>query len=268
MSDVVILPSIRYKQKVVYFSIAMVLIVAACIYLQFNPFDVFTDLGYLQDLLGKMFPPNFSLLWHTPSIPKAIGQTLAMAFLATFYSCLIALVMAFLSSTNTMPYRGVRMVVGSLLALTRVIPSLVVILVFVIAVGLGAFSGMLAIIIITVGLFGKLFIEMIENTEHGQAEAVFSVGASRMQMIRYAIIPQILPAFIANCLYAFDINIRVAIGLGILGGGGIGYELFKAMQVLHYQDAFAVICIIIVLVLLIEKLSDWLRKLITGKEKL
>jgi len=268
MNDTVLMPSERYKRKALYFAVSAAVTIAACIYLNFNPIDLFTDLQYMQELIGKMFPPNFSLLWERPAIGKSIFQTLSMAFLATFYSCLIALVLAFLSATNTMPYKVVRVIIGSFLSLTRVIPSLVVILVFVIAVGLGAFSGMLSIIVITVGLFGKLFIEIIENSEHGPAEAIFSVGASRLQVICYGIIPQIIPAFIANCLYAFDINIRVAIGLGILGGGGIGYELFMAMQVLHYQDALAVICIIIVLVLLIEKLSDWLRKLVTGTDKL
>jgi phosphonate transport system permease protein len=268
MSDILIMPSARYKRKALYFSVAVIITAAACVYLDFNPLELFTDIQYLQNLVWKMFPPNFSLLLQRPAIGKSILQTLSMAFLATFYSCLIALILAFLSATNTMPYRWVRFVVGGVLSLTRVIPSLVVILIFVIAVGLGAFSGMLSIIVITVGLFGKLFIEIIENSEHSPAEAIFSVGATRLQVIRYGILPQIIPSFIANCLYAFDINIRVAIGLGILGGGGIGYELFMAMQVLHYQDALAVICIIIVLVLLIEKLSDWLRKLVTGKEKI
>jgi len=144
----------------------------------------------------------------------------------------------------------------------------VYILIFIIAVGLGSFSGMLALIAITVGMFGRLFTDIIENAEHSAADAVFSVGASRLQVIRFAVLPQIIPSFIANCLYAFDVNIRVAISLGIFGGGGIGYQLYMAMQVLHYQDAFALICLIIVMIVLIEKASDYFRIVILGKEKL
>ncbi len=141
MNDKIILPSARYKRKAIYFSISIIVLAAVCVYLNFDPLELFTDIQYLQQLLGRMFPPNFSLLWHTPSVPSAILQTLSMAFLATFYSCLIALVMAFMTATNTMPYKFVRFIVGGILSLTRVIPSLVVILIFVIAVGLGSLAG-------------------------------------------------------------------------------------------------------------------------------
>lgn len=268
MIDNLVLPSARYKRKAAYFSAAILVITAVCIYLNFNPLLLFADLQYMRKLLGEMMPPNFQLLWQKSSIPKAIVQTIAMAFLATIYGCILAFILAFLSAINTMPFKLVRFIVTGFLSLVRIVPSLVVILIFVIAVGLGPFSGMLSLVITTIGTFGKLFIDSIENSEHSPAEAIYSVGATRMQVIRYAILPQIMPSFIANCLYAFDINIRVAIGLGILGGGGIGFELFMAMQVLHYQDALAIICLIIVLVLLIEKLSDRLRISILGNDKL
>jgi len=267
MNEQLILPSVKYKHKVGYLSISLFVVVVVCIYLKYNPFLIFADFTPIQRLLGEMLPPNFSLLWQS-TIGKAIAQTASMAFLATFYGCLIAFILAFLTAANTMPLRFIRLIVGGFLSLLRIIPPLVCILIFIIAVGLGAFSGMLALIVITVGMFGRLFTDIIENTEHSAADAVFSVGASRLQVIRYAILPQIIPSFIANCLYAFDVNIRVAISLGIFGGGGIGYELFMAMQVLHYQDAFALICLIIIMIVLIEKVSDRLRVMILGKEKL
>jgi phosphonate transport system permease protein len=267
MNEQLILPSAKYKQKLGYMGISLFVVVAVCIYLKYNPFLIFADFTPIQRLLGEMLPPNFSLLWQ-PIIGKAIAQTASMAFLATFYGCLIAFILAFLTAANTMPLRFIRLLVGGFLSLLRIIPPLVCILIFIIAVGLGAFSGMLALIVITVGMFGRLFTDIIENTEHSAADAIYSVGASRLQVIRYAILPQIIPSFIANCLYAFDVNIRVAISLGIFGGGGIGYELYMAMQVLHYQDAFALICLIIIMIVLIEKASDYFRVMILGKEKL
>jgi phosphonate transport system permease protein len=267
MNEQLMLPSAKYKQKVGYLGVSLFVVVAVCIYLKYNPFLIFADFSPIQRLLGEMLPPNFSLLWQ-PTIGKAIAQTASMAFLATFYGCLIAFILAFLTAINTMPLKFVRLITGAFLSLLRIVPPLVYILIFIIAVGLGSFSGMLALIAITVGMFGRLFTDIIENAEHSAADAVFSVGASRLQVIRYAVLPQIIPSFIANCLYAFDVNIRVAISLGIFGGGGIGYQLYMAMQVLHYQDALALICLIIVMIILIEKASDYLRIMILGKEKL
>ena len=262
------LPSKKYKQKVTYFSIAVLVVAAVCFYMNFNPIGLFTEFHYVKDLLDEMFPPNFRLLSENTSTANSILQTLSMAFLGTLYGGIIALMLAFLSAANTMPYKFVRVSVQFLVAMLRVIPILVVVLIFVIAVGPGAFAGVLTLVVVTAGFFGKLFTEVIENAENAPAEAIYSVGASRMQVIRYGIIPQILPTFIANLLYAFDVNMRAAIGLGIFGGGGIGFQLQMAKSVLHYKDVAALIIIIIVLVVLVEKISDSLRRQILGDGKL
>jgi len=89
-----------------------------------------------------------------------------------------------------------------------------------------------------------------------------------MQVIRYSIIPQILPTLIANLLFAFDVNIRAAIGLGIFGGGGIGFQLQLAKSVLHYKDVTAIVTLIIIMVIVVEKISDYLRRRILGEGKL
>jgi phosphonate transport system permease protein len=268
MTQNLVLPSVKYKRKVRNLVIAAIITVVACIYLKFNPVLLFADFHYVQKLLGEMLPPNFSLLWQHNGILISIVQTIAMAFLATFYGCLLALVLAFLAAANAMPVKWIRTLFNGLIAFIRLVPSLVYILVFIIAVGLGVFSGTLALIAITVGTFGKLFTDIIEHSEPAAEEAIYSVGASRLQVLRYAVFPQVLPAFIANGLYAFDTNIRVGIALGIFGGGGIGYELYLAMQVLHYHDVTAIISLIILLVVLAEKLSDYLRKRILGEGKL
>jgi phosphonate transport system permease protein len=263
-----ILPSKQYKQKVTVFSIAAAVVVVCCIYMNFNPIGVFTEFHFVRDLLSEMFPPNYHILADNASTGFSIVQTISMAFLGTLYGGIIAVLIAFLAASNTMPYRLVRSIAQFILSSTRVIPILVVILIFVIAVGPGPFASVLSLIIITVGTFGKLFAEIIEGAEPGPDEAIYSVGASRMQVIRYSIFPQILPAMIANLLYAFDVNMRAAIGLGIFGGGGIGFQLQMSKSVLHYKDVTALITIIIVLVILAEKISDYLRKRILGEVKL
>ena len=255
-----ILPSSHYKRKATIFSILSIVVVGCCWYVEFNPFGFFSEFHFVQDLLNDMFFPNFEILWEDNSMLMSILQTISMAFLGTFYGGIIAIVFAFLSATPTMPIVWIRNTVKFILSLIRVIPSLVIILIFVIAVGPSAFAGVLTLLISTIGTFGKLFSETIDNTENPSGEALFSVGANRIQMIKYSIVPQILPSFISNLLYAFDLNMRLAIGLGIFGGGGIGYKLHMAMRVLHYKDATALIALIILLVTIVEKISNTLRK--------
>jgi len=263
-----ILPSKQYKQRVTVFSISVVVVAICCVYMNFNPIGIFTEFHFVRDLLGEMFPPNYHIMADNASTGFSILETVSMAFLGTLYGGIIAVVFAFLAASNTMPYKFVRALAQFTLSFSRVVPIIVVILIFVIAVGPGPFASVLSLVIITVGTFGKLFAEIIEGAEPGPDEAIYSVGASRVQVIRYSIIPQILPAMIANLLYAFDVNMRAAIGLGIFGGGGIGFQLQMSKSVLHYRDVTALITIIIVLVILVEKLSDYLRRKILGEAKL
>lgn len=262
------LPSKKYKRKMTIFTVAAVVVALACIYMNFNPLDFFTQFQFVANLLGEMFPPNYQALTENSSTGYSILQTLSMSFLGTLYGGLIAIVLAFLAASNTMPYKIVRLAVQAIVSLFRVMPALVVVLIFVIAVGPGAFAGLLTLVLVTIGTFGKLFAEIIENAENAPSEAIYSVGATRFQVIRYSIIPQVLPTFIASLLYAFDVSMRAAIGLGIFGGGGIGFQFQMAKSVLHYKDVTAQVSIIIILVVLTEKLSDYLRKKILGEGKL
>ncbi len=253
-------PSEKYRRKVTLVAAVTVVVWIACIYIEFNPFGFFSELHFVRDLLGEMLPPNFDALWNNSSVGFSFLQTMSMAFLGTLYGGLIAIVMAFLAANNTMPIRAIRFFALFSLSILRVIPALVVVLIYVIAVGIGTFAGVLTVVTVTIATFGKLFTEMIENAEMPPSEAIYSVGASQVQVIRYSIIPQMLPTFIANLLYSFDINVRVAVWLGVFGGGGIGFQLYLAMRVLHYKDATAYIFFIIVLVILVEKVSDFLRR--------
>ncbi|HET6253960.1 MAG TPA: phosphonate ABC transporter, permease protein PhnE [Puia sp.] len=258
------LPSTRYKRKATVFSLIAILTVGICIYLGFDPLMLFTEFHYVVDLAGNMLPPNFEMFRSNGHVWRAILETICMAFLGTIYGGSIAFVLAFLAASNTMPAWAIRQVVRFCLSLMRVIPSLVIILVFVVAIGLGPFAGMLTLVWTTIGTFGQLFTQIIENLEPAPSDAIYAIGASRVQVIRYSILPQIFPSFIANLLYSFDINMRAALAMGIFGGGGIGFELYMAMRVLRYKDALALICFTIVLITIMEKLSDHLRKKVLG----
>jgi phosphonate transport system permease protein len=254
-----ILSPAGYRQRATVFSGLAVGVVAACLLMGFDPAQLFTEFHYVVELFGSMSPPNFRVIWADRTIGMAVLETVSMAFLGTLIGGGTAVLMGFLAAENTMPSYPVRLVVRFFLSIGRVIPPLFIILVFVSAVGLGPFAGMLALCMTTMGTFGQLFAETIENSGPAPADAVFSIGATRWQVIRYVILPQVIPSFIANLFYALDINIRLAIGLGIFGGGGVGFQLFQAMRVLHYRDALALILLTMVLILASEKLSDRLR---------
>jgi phosphonate transport system permease protein len=241
-------------------------VVGLSVYFDFKPLLFFTDFHYLTELLGEMVPPNFAVLWQRENIFTSIGQTISMAFLGTLVGGTVAMGLAFLAARNTSPHPWLRTFVRGFLAVERVIPGLVVLLVFLIAVGLGPFAGMLSLAVGSIGMFGKLFADAIESIDNEPVEAVYAVGAGRLQAIRFAVWPQVLPSFIANLFYAFDINLRAAIGLGVFGGAGVGYEINMAMRLLRYRDALALICFTIILVFLVEKISDWLRSKALGQD--
>jgi len=262
------LPSERYKRHAAYLAVLAVVIIGLCSYFRFEPLLFISDFHYMADLVVEMTPPNFEVLWRKEKIFASILQTLSMAFLGTLAGGAVAMGLAFLAARNTTPHPAVGAVVRTLLAIERVIPSLVILLLFLIAVGLGPFAGMLSLAVGTIGMFGKLFANAIEGAEKEPIDAVHSVGASKLQVIRYAVIPQVLPSFIANLFYAFDINLRAAIGLGVFGGAGVGYEISMAMRLVRYRDALALICFTILLVFAVEKLSDWLRSRALGQDLL
>ena len=204
---------------------------AFLIYLNIDPFVLFRDFHFVIDLAGEMIPPNLKLLW-TKGLWTSLLQTLAVAFLGTFVGASIAIVLALFAAANTSPLRWVRLVVRMLLAAERCTPNIVVLLVLLISVGIGPFAAMLSLCVGSIGMFGKLFADAIERVDPLPGEAIAAAGASRLQVIRYAILPQVAASITANVFYAFDVNLRLAVALGVLGGGGIGFELHVAAGVL------------------------------------
>jgi phosphonate transport system permease protein len=265
--EILFVPSVRFKKRLRIVSVTTVVLTVASVFLGFNPVLFFTDFHYLVDLAVEMIPDNLNILTKA-TIYKSIGQTVSMAFLGTLIGGTLAMLLAFLAANNTAPHAWVRHLVRGALALERVTPSMVIILIFITAMGIGPFAGMMALAIGTLGMFGKLFADALEHVETGPVEAISSVGAHKMQVIRYGMMPQVMPSFIANFFYAFDVNLRGAIMLGIFGGGGIGFEYYMVMKVLNYKDALALLLFTIILISLLEKMSDFFRKRIIGQEKL
>jgi phosphonate transport system permease protein len=246
--------------------------------------------------LGRMFPPDFSkitesknyflpdtLSWRDLLVPLPLAdeqartrqrwwdntfpqtvigatlETVQMALAGTFLALLVAFPVGFLAARNTTPHRFVYYGVRTFLNLVRTIPDLALGLLFVAAVGLGAFAGTLALAVHTATVLGKLLSESVENIDEGVVEAIRATGAGYTQILSFAVLPQILPDLISFTLYRLETNIRAASVLGLIGAGGIGYLMNTSFRTFQYQEAAAIVLVLIALVMLVDYLSSRLR---------
>jgi phosphonate transport system permease protein len=196
-----------------------------------------------------------------------ILETVFMALLATSAGTVIAGPVSFFAARNIMGNSVVGRVVYTLtrtiLNVTRSYDSLVLATVFALWLSFGPFPGVVALTIVTIASLGKLFSEAVENIDPGPLEAVYATGANSVQMIRYAVIPQIIPDFISYIIYHWDINVRISTILGFVGGGGIGFYLSQRINVLEYRKAGTAIWAIVVVVWAMDFLSAEIRKKVT-----
>jgi phosphonate transport system permease protein len=261
-------PSAQFRRRLGGFLGVAAFLVGSGVFLGFKPWLLVTDFHYIVKLAGEMVPPNLAMLWEKASLRASVAETVAMAFLGTLVGGCAALGLAFFAAANTAPHPAVRVAVRALFQCERATPNLITALVLLVAVGFGPFAGFLALTIGSLGMFGKLFADAIEQVDAGPTEAVASVGATRWQVIRFAIVPQVMPAVVGNLFYAFDVNLRLAIALGIYGAGGLGFELQLAMKVLRYPDVLALVLLIVVLITAMERVSDFIRRRLIGADTL
>lgn len=213
----------------------------------------------MGDFLLRMFPPDFSKIGL---IMKLLLETLQMAIVGTVLGAVLALVVAFGAASNIAPswlYYPCRWAMN----IIRALPDLVIALMFVSAVGLGPFAGILAMTIGSIGSIGKIFAEAMESVDKGPVTAMQAVGASKRQIIHYGILPQAAPLLVSYTLLLFEGNVRGATILGLVGAGGIGLELTTAMRMYDYGHLSAIIICIIVLVTIIDQGSALIRRRIT-----
>ncbi|REE99937.1 phosphonate ABC transporter, permease protein PhnE [Thermomonospora umbrina] len=211
-------------------------------------------LGFIAD---TMWPPDFSGL---PDLLRATLLTIEVAFLGTLGATLVSLPLALLAARNLAPHPTVFAAVRFVITLCRAIPDFVFALMFVAALGLGPLPGVLGLALHSIGMLGKVYAERIEEIDPGPPEALAAVGAHHLQVVRLAVLPQVAPSLVANTLYRFDINIRSSIVLGIVGAGGVGFELVTALQALDYRRAAAVMVVVLGLVAVVETISNRIRR--------
>jgi len=225
--------------------------------LEINFFELFSESSkYFGDILGRMLPPDFS---NIKNLIYAMLETIEIAFLGTFIAIVLSIPVGLFSARNLAPNYGVFLAARIVTIFFRAIPEFIIAMILVIAIGFGAIPGVLALGIHTMGFLAKFYAEDIEHVNKGPIEALKSSGASKRQIISFAVIPQIIPSFVANNLYILDRNIRMATMLGIVGAGGIGYELQSSFRMFEYQKVSAIIVIIFITIFIIDHLSSFIR---------
>jgi phosphonate transport system permease protein len=214
----------------------------------------------MLEFLRAMFPPDRGVV---PTVVESSVVTVQLALIGTLLAIPAALALAFLSAENVIASTWLRRSVRGVLNLNRSIDTLIVALILVSAVGLGPLPGVIAIALHSIGALGKPCYETIETLDPGPVEAMRSVGASPLQVLRWGIWPQFAPHFVSILLFRFELNVRVSTVLGLVGAGGIGFLLITYMRGAEYAKVTVVIGAIIVLVMALDSLSTRLRHDVT-----
>ena len=211
---------------------------------------------YFGDILSRMLPPDFTNL---SELIYAMFETIEIAFLGTFIAIVLSIPLGLFSARNLAPNYFVYLVCKTIVIFFRAIPEFIIAMILVIAIGFGAMPGVLALGLHTMGFLAKFYAEDIEHINQGPIDALKSSGANKSQIISFGVIPQILPAFVANNLYILDRNVRMATMLGIVGAGGIGYELQSSFRMFEYERVSAIVILIFFTIFFIDYLSSFIR---------
>jgi len=222
------------------------------------------DLGRLVAGLPKLawwaqqaWPPAFGEL---PVIALRMAETIAIAALGTTIAVLAAMPLAVLASRNVTRSNAVRLPVRWVLNGLRGIDSFIFALIFVAAVGLGPFAGLIGVALHTCGSAARLFSDQIENASLTAVEAVETTGAGRAGALVYALLPQLAPVWASTALYLFEFNVRASMVLGVVGAGGIGHELKNSMDLLDFPRLATILIVILIVVTVIDQAGSALRR--------
>ena len=240
-----------------------------------DPVMLILGLPDMVKFFANMFPPHF-FGWDQPYfynkesefqyVLLAAMETFQMAVLGTVIAVVFGFILAMLAARNITPnvfvYHGVRTLCDGFRGSSEVVWALL----FVAMVGLGPFTGVLALAVHNTGALGKFFSEAIEAMDEGILESVEASGATRTQVFFHGIIPELGTLFMSYILYYFEHNLRQAMVLGIVGAGGIGIELLLAMKYFNFDKALSVIIVMLVMVIITDRLSGMIRKRLVGGE--
>ncbi len=206
---------------------------------------------------SEMMPPDFTRwqAWIRPLL-----DTLAMSIAGTAFAVLFSLPLAFLAAANTAPGRGTYHAIRLLLNLFRSLPELILGIILVAAVGFGVLPGVIALGLHSIGMVGKFFAEAIEHVDPRPIEAARAAGATPLQVILHAILPQVMPQMADTVIYRWEYHFRASVVLGAVGAGGIGTELLSSLRIMDYPQVCAILICILACVTVVDAIGMALRR--------
>ncbi|MDT8439150.1 MAG: phosphonate ABC transporter, permease protein PhnE [Wenzhouxiangellaceae bacterium] len=211
-------------------------------------------------LIAESWPPDFAFL---PRLFEPFMETVYIAIIGTVVGGIFAIPIAVLAARNLTPTKTVWFIDRNFMNVLRTMPDLFWAMLFATAVGFGPVAGSLALSVFTVAVISKLYSESLESIDMGTCEAVRAAGGSWLQMVQFGAIPQALQHYVSYALYAFELNIRASVVLGLVGAGGIGMILESQRANFEYERVTMIILAVLVAVLIIEEISEAIRKRLT-----
>lgn len=247
------------KTKIAAIIIVTILVIWSAAGIEFKGFNQ-KGLEVAVNLLSSFFTPNESILFgtHAYSVYVLGIETIAIAFLGTIFGAIIAIPIAFLAARNIMP-KAINLFFQGGITGIRVFPAFVIGVAIIRITGLGPFAGVLTMGVTSVGMMTKLYVEAVEGINHNVLDAMDATGCTTFQKIRFGIIPQLTAQFLSTAIYRFEINVKNAAVLGLVGAGGIGGPLLNAISAARFSDASAYLIGLAVMVLIIEFFSNFIR---------
>ncbi|ATX78325.1 phosphonate ABC transporter, permease protein PhnE [Reinekea forsetii] len=238
------------------------LVLAGYLVFSFNAMGLTWDrfihgLGIADQLMARMFPPNFSR-WEL--LLSGLAESMEIAIIASVVGILLSLFFGLFAARNLMP-NWVTVPMRGFIALCRTFHPVIIAILFVKSVGFGALAGILTLIVASIGFIAKLFAEAIEEISLKQVEAIRATGAGFVSLILFSVMPQVFSRFIGFSTYQLDSNLRNSTMVGIVGAGGLGGTLFSAFQRFDYDFVAAILMSIIALIMLGEALSNVVRRI-------
>jgi phosphonate transport system permease protein len=246
-----------------------------------DPVELIQGIPNIINFIIRLFPPEFALSHNPITLPVflqswlgmvtlpipeiifAIVETVQMAIIGTTFAVFLSAPFGLLAARNTTPHPIVYQATRMILNMIRAVPEIIFALIFVAAVGLGPFGGVLALAVGSIGFLGKLYAESIEAIDPQQVLALRATGANPLHVFRYSVVPQALPLIASYTLYLFEHNVRSATILGLVGAGGVGFVITKYLALFQYKRLMGALILVILTVTLVDRLSDRLRKRFT-----
>ncbi len=247
----------RLLQQGFWGLLAVAVLVASIRTAEVSPEEFWKGLPRLGDWLVRLWPPDFTEL---PSFLEATWETLAIAIVGTGVAIGVAVPLAVLVARNITPLPWLATPLRGFSNLLRGIDTAIFALFFVSIVGLGPFAGVLGVAFHTTGSMAKLYAEILETIPPEPIEAIEATGTDRIRTFTFAVLPEALPGLIGITLYLWEFNVRSSVILGIVGAGGIGYELLVSLKLLDFPRLTTILLLILAMVSAIDAISAYLRK--------